>query len=499
MPPAPQNSQEIQLKSRPDGEPRDADFELVETPLAEPGSGELLVRNVYMSVDPYMRGRMRDVVSYVPPFALGELGLDGEVRAVRGVLPLVEAARRAGVDRVIVPRGNLAEARLVPGIESLGVRNLSEAWEVARGGSLPNRSDPSDPPGPRFVPAPTPGPDLSEIHGLLWARRVLEVAAAGRHGLLLEGPPGAGKSLLARCLPSILPDLGEEAALEVTRIRSAAGLLDSTERLSLRPPLRAPHHTASAAAVVGGGHPIRAGEVTLAHQGVLLLDEAPEFARNVLEALRQPVQDGSVTIARSDQVLRLPSRFQLVATRNPCPCGMDGSQSDSCLCTPVARDTYRNRLSGPLLDRIALVTWVDPVPASELLATAPGESSQTVRGRVNEADGILRSLQPSEKPGSSPLAEKLGHLTAPAREELEGLLRVTRCSTRAVTQMLDIGLTVAALAGRDIIQSADINEALLLNNPSRGTHAHNAALDQAQTTESDNARSPTHQVPSLNC
>jgi len=423
------------------------------------------------------------------PFALGELGLDGEVRGIRGVLPLVEAARQAGLHRVIVPQDNLAEARLVPGIDSVGVRNLKEAWNAARGSNPAHIVVLPDSPQPRSTHHPV-GRDLREVHGLLWARRVLEVAAAGRHGLLLEGPPGAGKSFLARCLPSILPDLEIEEALEVTRIRSAAGLLNPTRGLDLRPPLRSPHHTASSAAVVGGGHPIRAGEVTLAHRGVLLLDEAPEFARNVLESLRQPLQDGLVVIARRDQVVHMPSRFQVVATRNPCPCGMSDSDGDTCVCTPVSRDNYRNRLSGPLLDRIALVTWVDPVPAAELLHSPPGESSRTVRVRVQQANALLGSIQPKFEHGQSPLTAKLKRLTSDAQADLEAVLRATRCSTRAVTQILDIGATVAALDGRDISRPDDIAEALLLNNPSRGGRANRPPLEPMKPTESDHGRSP---------
>jgi len=398
------------------------------------------------------------------PFALGELSLTGEVQGIRGVLPLVEAARRAELKRVIVPQDNLGEARLVPGIEIVGVKSLEEAWIVARGGK-PSSSQ--DPPPPAVGSAR--GPDLSELRGLSWARRVIEVAAAGQHDLLLEGPPGSGKSMLARCLPSILPRLDEEAALEVMRIRSAAGLLKVGAGLDLQPPFRAPHHTSSATSIVGGGRPLRPGEATLAHHGVLLLDEIPEFSRTALEALRQPIQDGSILLARHNEVLQFPSRFQLIATRNPCPCGMRDADDTNCLCTPVQRDAYQGRISGPLLDRIGLVAWVDPVPISEIVSGQIGESSASVRERVTAARDLLTAASNGSVKRDLSIATSLSRLTPESRASLEDILTSVRCSTRAVKHVLAISLTVAALDHRDVVHSDDIHEALLLNNRLPGT------------------------------
>ena len=308
-----------------------------------------------------------------PPFAIGELGLDGAVHPVRGALPLVEAGRRAGARHVIVARANAVEASLVPDVQVLAVDSLSGAWQAATGSPWPAFAPP-----PRATRPPRRRLDLAEVRGLNGPRRALEVAAAGGHDLLLEGPPGSGKSMLARRLSSVLPDLLPEEALEVVRIHSAAGLLGQLDRLELRPPLRAPHHSASMAALVGGGRPLRPGEVTLAHRGVLLLDEAPEFQRNALEALRQPLEDGLVTVSRAAEVLTMPARFQLVLTRNPCPCGLLGSGSHACTCLLSERERYRARLSGPVLDRLDMVSWVDPVEPGRLLESPTGDDSATV-------------------------------------------------------------------------------------------------------------------------
>ena len=272
--------------------------------------------------------------------------------------------------------------------------------------------------------------------------------------------------MLAKRLASLLPDLDPAAALEVTRIRSAAGLLRPRSGLVGRPPLRAPHHTASTVAIIGGGSPIGPGEVTLAHRGVLLLDEAPEFPRAVLEALRQPLEDGTVTVARAETVARFPAGFQLIATRNPCPCGYLGSASEVCSCLPGQRDRYDRKLSGPLLDRIDLVVWVDPAPVRSLIEPVRGEASADVRLRVTAARQLqadrYSGLHGVETNGAAPLPACLACFGRPGRRELEAGLVRTRGSGRSVQQLVRTALTVADLEGADRVGVAHVQEALLL-------------------------------------
>jgi magnesium chelatase family protein len=306
---------------------------------------------------------------------LGELGLDGRLRPVRGVLPAVLAARGCGVRRIVVPDGNEAEAALVGGVPVLAAQCLRDVVLALRPDGAPLRPAVAADPG-----RPVGLPDLADVVGQPVARRALEIAAAGSHHLLLEGAPGAGKTMLAERMPSILPGLDEGEALEVTAIHSVAGLLPPGAGLLRRPPLQLPHHTSSMAALVGGGSGLgRPGAASLAHRGVLVLDEAAEFKPSVLDSLRQPLESGRIVLHRANGAVEFPARFQLVLATNPCPCG--ARKDVDCTCTPDARRRYRRRLSGPLLDRIDLRIPIDPVTRAELMSEneAPEASAEVAR------------------------------------------------------------------------------------------------------------------------
>ncbi|WP_345714398.1 YifB family Mg chelatase-like AAA ATPase, partial [Kineococcus glutinatus] len=306
---------------------------------------------------------------------------------VRGVLPAVQAAARTGCERVVVPRENADEAALVPGIRVLAVRRLAELVAEYRGEAPPPPTDEDVAPVPAGGEAPAgPGLDLAEVAGQTEARLALEVAAAGGHHLLLTGPPGAGKTMLAARLPGLLPDLPEADALEVTAVHSVAGTLPGRGVLLHRPPFEDPHHTASVAAVVGGGSGLpRPGAASRAHRGVLFLDEAPEFDRRVLESLRQPLEQGELVLHRARGTARFPARFQLVLAANPCPCGRAVGKGLGCTCTSVARRRYASRLSGPLLDRVDLRVAVRPVTRAHLGGDAAQEGTALVAARVAAA------------------------------------------------------------------------------------------------------------------
>ena len=390
---------------------------------------------------------------------VGELGLDGSMRPVRGAIALAMSCREQGRRRLFVPRGNLEEAAAVPGVEVVGIRTLRELIGMLSG-------DIECRPARHRVPVPVLRcPDLIEVRGQDLAKRALEIAAAGGHSLLMSGPPGSGKTMLARRLPGLLPPLAESECLEVTRVHSVAGLLDSDEPVKTIRPFRAPHHTISSGGLIGGGNPPRPGEISLAHLGVLFLDELPEFGRRVLETLRQPIESGEVRIARVRRTVTFPARFQLIAAMNPCPCGRTG---DDCVCGVREITRYRLRLSGPLLDRIDLQVWMDPVTWDELARRdrTGAANSRTVLQRVIEARGrqaarfgddrALNALMPAD------LVMSLCRLNPRGASLLEEGVRRYGLSARTVHRTLRVARTIADLAGNDDIGELDVAEALRL-------------------------------------
>lgn len=395
---------------------------------------------------------------------LGELGLDGSLRAVRGALALTAAARPAGASQAVVPLDNLPEAGACPDVRVWGAATLGEVI-----GWLREEAALCLPAEPDRPPAAPSEPDLRDVRGQETAKRALEIAAAGRHNLLMVGPPGSGKTLLARRLPGLLPDLDPEEALEATRIHGVAGTLGGASLL-WRPPFRAPHHTTSDAGMTGGGRPIRPGEVSLAHRGLLFLDELPEFRRPVLEALRQPLEEGSVRLVRADGALELPAAFQLVAAMNPCPCGYRGDERRDCECDDGAVGRYRTKLSGPLLDRIDLHVPVPAVPVEDVLPRDDAlsddrERSRDVAARVSEARArqALRYAREGFSTNSAlPAAalERYCALDPECRALLERAVAGLGLSMRAVTRVLRVARSIADLGDAKAIAPAHLAEAI---------------------------------------
>ena len=393
---------------------------------------------------------------------VGELSLDGSVRGVRGVLPITAEARARGYKRIYVPRDNAMEAAVVEGIEVLAVESLAEVAASLNGEqeifSVVHEVE-------AFNPTELYADDFADVKGQVHAKRALEIAAAGGHNVIMIGPPGSGKTMLARRMPTIMPPMTLDEALETTKIHSVAGKLGTTHGLMSQRPFRAPHHMASPMALIGGGNSPQPGEVSLAHNGVLFLDEMPEFGHSVLEVLRQPMEDKHITISRVRYSVDYPSNFTLVASMNPCPCGYYNHPDKECTCSPAAVRRYVGRISGPLMDRIDLHVEITPVSREELSSSESAEPSSAVRERVMRA----REVQAERFRGtgiytntmmSSSMLRDLCPLSAEARRLLDGAMERLQLSARAYDRIIKVARTIADLDGAKDITPLHISEAI---------------------------------------
>ncbi len=410
--------------------------------------------------------KMSSNLFYPEALFVGELALDGLLRPVNGILAIASSARARGIKILYVPEANAKEASLIEGLEIIPVKNLfqlvehlagknfispfvrTESWNFFENNLLEEENF-----------------DMAYIKGQEYAKRAMEIVAAGGHNLLMTGPPGSGKTLLARTLPTILPPLDIEEALEVTRIYSVAGFLPADQPLVVKRPFRSPHHTASDVSLVGGGTWPRPGEVSLAHRGVLFLDELPEFGRTVLECLRQPLEDGIVTISRASGTLQFPAKFILVAARNPCQCGYHNDPEKFCVCSPAAIARYQKKISGPLLDRIDLHIEVPRVKFEKLAETKVAESSKEIRKRIEQARELQRQRYKNLKimtnaELTSKMMKDFCQIDMQSQEFLKNAVNQMRFSARAYYRLLKIARTIADLAGEEKISLSHVAEAL---------------------------------------
>ena len=426
--------------------------------LRKEGSGfDLPIAVAILAATEQLEAASLDEVAFV-----GELSLDGSIRGVKGVLPVVAQAREEGFRKIYVPQENLQEAAVVEGIEVYALGSLKELVAVLCGEAeavAAHRDMLDEQPCEEYVD------DFADVKGQAHVKRALEIAAAGGHNVIMIGPPGSGKTMLARRMPSILPPMSREEALETTKIHSVAGKLGASRGLMVCRPFRAPHHLASPVALIGGGQNPQPGEVSLAHNGVLFLDELPEFGHGVLEVLRQPLEDKHIAIARARYAVDYPSNFTLVASMNPCPCGYYNHPTKECSCSPAAVHRYLGRVSGPLMDRIDLHVEVTPVSREELASEQVAESSAEVRARVVRA----REIQARRFQGlgiytntmmSSAMLRKFCPLSPASRRLLDAAMERLQLSARAYDRIIKVARTIADLAGVEDIEPQHISEAI---------------------------------------